>query len=462
MSDELALLDAISAEPDEDLPRLVLADWLEEHGDEQDRLRAGFIRLQCELARLPEDAARRAVLEQREQALLTDHRAAWSGLPPDRVWPDWPPFARGFVERSYLPSSPREYLADADVLARLAPVQMIEFPNEWEQGVDPLRWRATDDDFAQLAAHPGLSRWQRLQLCREDLSPERFRVLVTSPHLHNLRRLEVCHSPIGAGGLAALANTPTLPSLRELELSYLGPALDDEDLARGLAAATGLNALARLTVTFGTLSDPACAAFVGSRLVRRVTSLELDFDGPVPATRLLGLGTPGMALKRLLVWSRGFTAGALDDGTALALVTSPHLAGVISWSLNSSELTDDTTFALLGSPAESEWEELELGEWMTDATLLALAGSPRVRHLRRLSLMGRFGAEALRALVASSYLERLEALEIRGGAFDDDVLALVAGGDCLPSLREFRPDGCSPSDATLGRLRERFGSDWDP
>jgi uncharacterized protein (TIGR02996 family) len=44
-----ALLRAICAEPDDDTPRLVCADWLEEHGDAD---RAAFIRIQVELARL--------------------------------------------------------------------------------------------------------------------------------------------------------------------------------------------------------------------------------------------------------------------------------------------------------------------------------------------------------------------------------------------------------------------------
>ena len=48
MTDGEALLAAILANPAEDTPRLVYADWLEEHGREE---RAEFIRVQCELAR---------------------------------------------------------------------------------------------------------------------------------------------------------------------------------------------------------------------------------------------------------------------------------------------------------------------------------------------------------------------------------------------------------------------------
>ena len=48
MSDRLALLKAILAAPDDDLPRLVFADWLEENGTtDADAARAEFIRLGC-------------------------------------------------------------------------------------------------------------------------------------------------------------------------------------------------------------------------------------------------------------------------------------------------------------------------------------------------------------------------------------------------------------------------------
>src|SRR5262245_41658733 len=46
MSDRDALLAAIRAAPDDDAPRLIFADWLEEHGDAD---RAEFIRVQVEL-----------------------------------------------------------------------------------------------------------------------------------------------------------------------------------------------------------------------------------------------------------------------------------------------------------------------------------------------------------------------------------------------------------------------------
>src|SRR5206468_25941 len=84
--------------PDDDAPRLVYSDWLEEHGDEDDRRRAEFIRVQIELARLDEDDPRRLALANREAALLDTHRDVWV-----RELPAWArkrvKFQRGFPSR---------------------------------------------------------------------------------------------------------------------------------------------------------------------------------------------------------------------------------------------------------------------------------------------------------------------------------------------------------------------------
>jgi uncharacterized protein (TIGR02996 family) len=92
MSQDEAFLQAIIDHPDDDTPRLVYADWLEEHGQPD---RAALIRVQCELARLPEGDPRRPVLEARERALLA-HQDQWLGRlnSPLLHWR----FRRGLVE----------------------------------------------------------------------------------------------------------------------------------------------------------------------------------------------------------------------------------------------------------------------------------------------------------------------------------------------------------------------------
>lgn len=104
ISVEQALLRAILTNSDDDLPRLVLADWLDEHGGDPDR--AEFIRVQCELASIDIEmarcrhqgrkphglefggplrgqvpAGRLDLLRWRERQLWTNHERSLVGLP---------------------------------------------------------------------------------------------------------------------------------------------------------------------------------------------------------------------------------------------------------------------------------------------------------------------------------------------------------------------------------------------
>src|SRR5262245_17786546 len=94
-----AFLQAIIDDPDDDTPRLIFADWLDEHGDPE---RAEFIRLQCEIEHLLPGDSRRPVLEDRIDDLLAEHEMDWLG-PADALgtW-EW---RRGFVEEVDLDDS---------------------------------------------------------------------------------------------------------------------------------------------------------------------------------------------------------------------------------------------------------------------------------------------------------------------------------------------------------------------
>lgn len=91
-----ALLAAVRAHPDDDTPRLVLADWLEENGQAD---RAAFIRSQVEAARTPcpecrpgrpcrgGGRCRKRRFRRRERELLGDTDGDWFGLPGwDMEW----------------------------------------------------------------------------------------------------------------------------------------------------------------------------------------------------------------------------------------------------------------------------------------------------------------------------------------------------------------------------------------
>src|SRR5437868_12607954 len=97
-----AFLEAIVAQPDDDTPRLVYADWLEERGDP----RGEFIQVQCRLARMGEGEPGFSRYQERERELLDQHRLDWLG--ELRSVARQSTFLRGFLDEVAL--EPRAFL----------------------------------------------------------------------------------------------------------------------------------------------------------------------------------------------------------------------------------------------------------------------------------------------------------------------------------------------------------------
>ncbi|HEY1379394.1 MAG TPA: TIGR02996 domain-containing protein [Gemmataceae bacterium] len=77
--DEDAFLRAIAAKPGDDLPRLVFADWLDEHGQPG---RAEFVRLDCRRGTAGLSRRERAALDARLRRLYARHGGPYHGA----VW----------------------------------------------------------------------------------------------------------------------------------------------------------------------------------------------------------------------------------------------------------------------------------------------------------------------------------------------------------------------------------------
>jgi uncharacterized protein (TIGR02996 family) len=76
MSSHEAFLQAIREVPQDEGPRLVYADWLEENGDAD---RAAFIRAQCRFASWKGPSPERAVFRREAEELLRRHWEEWVG-----------------------------------------------------------------------------------------------------------------------------------------------------------------------------------------------------------------------------------------------------------------------------------------------------------------------------------------------------------------------------------------------
>ena len=249
-----AFLAAIADAPDDDLPRLVYADYLDENGEPE---RAEFIRVQIELANLPDTDPRRAGLETREDELLTPHRWVWS-LPEFRGQSQV--FRRGFVERVNV--SAEWLIAHPDSLAAPGPLRAMRVFN-----ATPF--------LPRLAEVPGLARLETLDLSNTNFAgPDDVRNFFTAAKLDRLRELVLRNSNfVEDEEVRALAETPVARRLKSLDLS--GMRLADP----GLRAVAVLPAFGELVKQLIKVSPMAQLMSV-CVMLSNVTTSPLLLDSP--------------------------------------------------------------------------------------------------------------------------------------------------------------------------------------
>jgi len=112
MMDVGPFLDDVAANPHDDTPRLVLADWIEENGDEALRPFGEFIRVQYALEGMHPGNPRRPGLLRLQEALLPAQLERWrEALARFRGAPH---FRRGFVEGARLAAGQLSKLSEGN------------------------------------------------------------------------------------------------------------------------------------------------------------------------------------------------------------------------------------------------------------------------------------------------------------------------------------------------------------
>jgi uncharacterized protein (TIGR02996 family) len=273
---ERAFLQAIIETPDDDAPRLVYADWLDDHGQPE---RAEFIRVQCRLATFSDDAPERPALAEREKALLDEHGKRWAAPLDPRG------FRRGFVESVSL-CGDRPFVRELTEAVALAPIRS-------------LRIGSQDVNGRHLhAAAPAMSRLWRLQFDSVNFNrgaPRYARTFFSRPELRRLTALYVMGDRNGSGLTGEIAHavvtSPTLANLTELTL------IQD----------------------FSGLSCPVIRELAGSPQMARLQRLSLEQSSlDVETVRILGHSPRLKCLEQLDLGDCGME----EDGWE-ALLTAP-------------------------------------------------------------------------------------------------------------------------------------------
>ncbi len=238
---------AIKENPDDDTPRLIFADWLQERGNAADAARGEFLRLNVLRHRLSPDDPTYDLLKRREAELFTEHRWTWLGplvdaakswtfergmiqitaqaekllTPEMRAWARTP--AALWVDAlalSELVSVNRSELARSPLLAAINFLDLSANHDEQTIGILNLAVRAESLRFLtslcltrcrlgpihviSLAGYIELPRLKILDLRHNQLYDAAARLLAESPNLKNLAELRLGHNRFTAEGMALL------------------------------------------------------------------------------------------------------------------------------------------------------------------------------------------------------------------------------------------------------------------
>jgi uncharacterized protein (TIGR02996 family) len=394
----LALLDEARSHPEDDGPRLVLADWLEDHGDAE---RAEFIRLDLRLDRLPAyDPEMRPGFD-RQTVLLEVHGSEWfGGLARVHLHP-W--FDRGLVHLT----------VGCDERGRTG-LQEASGAPEWAW-VEALHlWGVNEGGFASLPGE-ALASIHTLYLEQDSFSAPTAREWSRCPHLGRLKSLFVSSNPCDLKAIEALASSPNLDRLSALTLNSC-----------------------RLTAELvGILAQSHCLA--------GLTLLDLGNNG------LGGWGlyelTLAPALDRLETLYLYGTHPSREGVEALAKRSFPHLTllDLRGNSLSDTDIQSLTEGDILQSLRTLDLSDNNLGH----AGAQLLAQSARATSLTSLDVhANRIQAEGALALVESSRLERLTSLNLSRNALGDEGIARLVQASGLRRLHDlslagnrFGPEG---------------------
>jgi uncharacterized protein (TIGR02996 family) len=307
MNEREALLRAVCENPDDDTPRLVFADWLQENGDEE---RAEFIRVQLEIAGLPDGKKKQKRLA-REKELLDAHRDEWAeALKPYFAYYYGgiyahhyaPPvvFRRGFVETIAMDVA--TFGSRGEEVFALAPIRGLRIQDaqaldDLAKSKNLLRLHTLDLRGAVLSTDgsdsPVLFRSKFLANLKTliargyddngHLETNGLRALAGSKHLTALACLDIGNNWLFGGYNSKQQEAAcrkllwklgeNMPALRELKLHGMG--LHDEDVA-GLDAEKWVKRLRILDLSGNRLAKAGCRALCASKNLKQLERLDVS------------------------------------------------------------------------------------------------------------------------------------------------------------------------------------------
>jgi uncharacterized protein (TIGR02996 family) len=398
MSDEQALLAAIVENPDDDLPRLIYADFIQEQGQSD---RAEFIRLQCQLAQLNEDDPNREKLENREQRLLKRHQESW--LKPFEGCCTKSKFSRGFVEEMTLSSSQflfyhkwifsRTPLRGCRFHKNPVPASMRELarcPALEKLSSLVVAWFIGEDGWRDLLRSPYLPKVNKLWSIESGLDGTGLRGIASSPKMAELRSITLHNDEAGIEGIRSIVYSPTIAKLEHL---HLHNSVSLRDFGAFFAEASWLSHLRTLVFYWCDLTDRSLISVLQSKQLNQLRTLSLT----------------GNQL--------------LSTESIITLVNTPELNNLRQLALDGISLNRESVRAIAESPYLRELKKLSLKACaIEDIDLQLLLESSNLRKVQHLELAGnaRMGDDLASSIIHCPYLSNLQYLDVTFNLFTSE------------------------------------------
>jgi uncharacterized protein (TIGR02996 family) len=413
-SSQDALYRAICAQPNEDTPRLMFADLVEERGDD---LRAQFIRTQVALSNAPAYDPAWVNARQFEPDAATGWSVAHT-LPKAPAGCSWHrfEFRRGFPWKISVLSLDT-LIRSGTELFDSAPIQALD--------IDPR----DRPDLSVLADWPHLAYLHKLEFSVGWFGADAIARLVDSPHATVLTELGFEFDGLAPDGLTALAASPLFARLKGLELR--SNAIPPELIVDALSASTEPGELARLSLPYNRIGPADAENLFRLPAVSAVQHLDVS-DNPLGSDGTSALAGSGL-IRGLRVLNLSKTLPGVPG--VKALTEAGGLAGVRMLDLSDNRLGPVAVKVLAGCGGFRGLRVLNLrNNPIGDAGAAALASARALSGLLELDLRDTgIGHDGARALAESPHLDNLLRLDLR------------------------THDGRAPDPGARAALEERFG-----
>jgi uncharacterized protein (TIGR02996 family) len=478
------LLRAIINSPDEDAPRLVYADCLDEQGDSD---RAAFIRTQITRASLPEDHPRQSELEAREWRLLSRCGAGWLNLPPRSVIRG--EYRKGFFEvlgtsgsrwlehrEHFLQQFPLRVLRLGKITRlspeqRLARLEELNAPQVTIEGErdSPLPVVRADEFLPSLAKMPELEKLRGLDFAllqdfygavSNEIGDTVLADFLQAPALRKMESLGLVSTQLGDRSLEILSD-PSWRNLHHLDLSWNGESAFTFGAFWRFSQSSTWRRLERLNL-MGTQLPPMAHEQLAEAFARSgIRDLTL-FDNVLAPLEALCLAETPAGLRRLRCGVYSHIDFVLPDALAQRLFASSSIAGLHALELDC-RLTNCSLAAIVQSPHLRQLRTLRvrmnetpssdtidqllqapfienlthLSCWnLADEHLVRLARCPRFHRLRGLTVgVPRCEEASVQALLTSRYFPNLTALYLGWKIpYTTDLIRLLQDPPCMPHL----------------------------